>query len=74
MTTGSDSPATGSNVRLTYRQEPANRSDRSAGTAPQREAKLRKLPRGMRVLIFLGLSLLGWALLGLGAVLAVRYF
>ena len=39
-----------------------------------RQAGLRKFPREMRVLIFLGLSLLGWALLGVAAVLAFRYF
>lgn len=74
MTTGTDSPATDGNVSLAHRQKPTVRSDRSAGTTRDRQAGLRKFPREMRVLIFLGLSLLGWALLGVAAVLAFRYF
>ncbi|HET6535401.1 MAG TPA: hypothetical protein VFG41_04395 [Sphingomicrobium sp.] len=74
MTTWPDSPATDSSARVTHRWKADTRPGRTAGTGRERrEAKLQKFPRRMRILIFLGLSIVGWTLLGLGAVFAFQH-
>jgi hypothetical protein len=74
VTTWPDSPATDSNARVTHRWKAGTRPGRTAGTGRERrEAKLQKFPRRMRILIFLGLSIVGWTLLGLGAVFAFQH-
>jgi hypothetical protein len=74
VTTWPDSPATDSSARVTHRWKAGTRSGRTARTGRERrEAKFQKFPRRMRILIFLGLSIVGWTLLGLGAVFAFQH-